>query len=555
MDDHQKEELQQRVQRLENRVEELEDRLGSGDASAAKKASGELSGHEPAPESIHSKVGAFQFNEYWLNRIGIGLLLIGVAFLFKYTIDQGWLIPPIRSAVGLSIGLMLFLFGYRMSPAVGTYRQTLLGGGIAVFYITGFATYQLYSFLPVPLIWAFMIVVTLLALSLSLEQNEPVLSVTGILGALGTPFMLYSGSGEVTMLVAYLSLVMVAGGIIYYRKGWASLLWTLMVGGLGALFVGVITPVVTASTLKTFEQWILQLGMLVWIGATWIVAVVRLLVIKTDRIAKSVYLAVFWVPLWLLLLMSLHWEYTANQTAVLSLVLATAGGFAFFELKQENLQPLGETHGFMGIIMLTIAVVFFFEGTMLYTLLAIDALILRYVARRRDDIKLNISAHLLFLIVLYWTVSDLAYGGGIDSSFIDIKAIVQLFVILMGGALIPRWLRRSDMSGLYRICSHLVLLYWIYHLFIVLTNGQAWVTIVWGLYAIGLVVAGFTWYRKRVRTAGLLTVILVVGKLFLVDLAQLQALWRILLFIGLGGALIVLGYYLQTVINNSETET
>src|SRR5699024_10366649 len=149
------------------------------------------------------------------------------------------------------------------------------------------------------------------------------------------------------------------------------------------------------------EQWILQLGMLVWIGATWIVAVVRLLVIKTDRIAKSVYLAVFWVPLWLLLLMSLHWEYTANQTAVLSLVLATAGGFAFFELEQENLQPRLKAHGSMLITLLTSAIVFVVEDTMIGTLVAMESLILSDVSLRRDDITQSISAHWLFLVVLY----------------------------------------------------------------------------------------------------------------------------------------------------------
>src|SRR5699024_11267100 len=106
-----------------------------------------------------------------LNRIVIGLLLIGVAFLFKYSIDQGWLIPAVRSAIGLGIGLFLFISGLRMSGEMNPFRQILLGGGIAVFYITGFATYQLYSFLPGAIIWAFMIVVTLLALLLSLQQD------------------------------------------------------------------------------------------------------------------------------------------------------------------------------------------------------------------------------------------------------------------------------------------------------------------------------------------------------------------------------------------------
>nr|WP_281280665.1 DUF2339 domain-containing protein [Fodinibius saliphilus] len=63
--------------------------------------------------------------EEWLNRIGIGLLLIGVAFLFKYSIDQGCLNPPIRSAIGLGVGM--FLFVLVISKVFGIRRRTGIG--------------------------------------------------------------------------------------------------------------------------------------------------------------------------------------------------------------------------------------------------------------------------------------------------------------------------------------------------------------------------------------------------------------------------------------------
>ncbi len=35
------------------------------------------------------------------------------------------------------------------------------------------------------------------------------------------------------------------------------------------------------------------------------------------------------------------------------------------------------------------------------------------------------------------------------------------------------------------------------------------------------------------------------GKLFLVDLAEVEALWRVLLFLGFGGLFLALSYYLR----------
>jgi len=54
------------------------------------------------------------------------------------------------------------------------------------------------------------------------------------------------------------------------------------------------------------------------------------------------------------------------------------------------------------------------------------------------------------------------------------------------------------------------------------------------------------------RLVGRATIFVVVGKLFLVDLSQLQAIWRILLFMGFGAVFLLLGYYGQSRWNTDE---
>jgi uncharacterized membrane protein len=41
------------------------------------------------------------------------------------------------------------------------------------------------------------------------------------------------------------------------------------------------------------------------------------------------------------------------------------------------------------------------------------------------------------------------------------------------------------------------------------------------------------------------TLLLVVGKLFLVDLSELETIWRVLLFLGFGGLFLLLSYYFR----------
>ncbi|MDO8736122.1 MAG: DUF2339 domain-containing protein, partial [Thermoleophilia bacterium] len=48
------------------------------------------------------------------------------------------------------------------------------------------------------------------------------------------------------------------------------------------------------------------------------------------------------------------------------------------------------------------------------------------------------------------------------------------------------------------------------------------------------------------RTVALVTLFVVVGKLLLVDLGTVKAIWRVLLFIGFGGLFLVLSYFFQS---------
>ena len=97
----------------------------------------------------------------------------------------------------------------------------------------------------------------------------------------------------------------------------------------------------------------------------------------------------------------------------------------------------------------------------------------------------------------------------------------------------------------YRIGGHAALLGWSLRELSSLEGGQAYVTITWGVYAIVMLVVGLRRNYTQLRMAAMGTLLLVVAKLFLVDLAQLETIWRILLFLGFGGVFLVLGYYFQ----------
>lgn len=569
MSDSNKEELQARIDRLERKVEELERRLEAG-----RPFSGEKRREE---QKRRWKTEEVNLGEQWLNRIGIGLLLVGVAFLFKYSIDQGWLIPPVRSAIGLGIGVALFATGLQMKPKFTPLKQILLGGGIAVFYITGFATFQFYTFVSPAIVWSFMVVVTLLALSLSLQQDEPVLSVVGTLGALGTPFMLYTGSGSVVMLMVYTVLVLAGAMIVYLQKGWRSLLWSMSLGGALVIFVGIVNTTYDNEPAVSAEYWALQIGAIIWMLGAWVLPVAREVLSQKDLsrwpepdalppegkipervkniVGSTVHLMVFLVPLLMLVMTIANWELSLNRASIVSFALAAAGGLFYRPLVRQGLQKLAYTHGFMGLTMATIAVVLLLEGNFLFIVLAAEAVALRFIAWQTDDARISVSSHMLFGIVFLWLLNTLYASIGDKTTVIATESLTQLTVIVAGGILIPRWIQRFDIRQVYQITTHLVFLLWLYQTFSVMGNGQAWVTVSWGIYAIALLVMGFVWYNKNVRVIGMATIFVVVGKLFFVDLSQLEAIWRILMFMGFGVVFLLLGYYWQSKWSDEDSET
>jgi uncharacterized membrane protein len=104
------------------------------------------------------------------------------------------------------------------------------------------------------------------------------------------------------------------------------------------------------------------------------------------------------------------------------------------------------------------------------------------------------------------------------------------------------FLARKQESRLYLLSAHVGLMIWLWWGFNRLDNGQVYVTTLWGIYALVLLVLGIGFKQKLVANTGLITLLVVVGKLLLVDLIVVDVFWRIWLFLGFGTLVLILSY-------------
>jgi uncharacterized membrane protein len=512
--------------------------------------------------------------EWWLNKIGIGLLLFGAAFLFKFSVDQNWITPPVRVGIGLALGALLVCLGLRVYRDRRAFSHVLLGGGTGVFYVTGYAAFQLYALVPYAVAFAFMVSVTSLALLLSLHQNGATLALIGTAGGLATPFILYAGEGSVGGLVLYTSLILAGACAIYAYKGWTSLLLTASTGTWAVFLVG-FPDVMYWYDSTPSDRLAMQLGVtfawvLLWAAVAGREALrarsprrfarpepgVLARTLFADEVLRSsvpAHVVGAAAPLVALFFTQAIWDLGEASLGWIS--LAGAALYAAAVLPARRLADGGRVRraqGLIALLLATLALVLLLDGNVLLVALALEAAALHHLSRRTSDRVLSTGAHALSGWVVGCISTRLLDGTlaprlGFSTfdgvPFLGAGSLAELagisLVLAASLAMAP-----PRLAVAYRVAAHAALLAWLWQELSPLPNGAAYTTIAWGLYAAGLLVAGLRLDGPALMRVGMATLFLVVGKLFLVDLAGVEAVWRILLFLGFGGLFLALSYYL-----------
>ncbi|HEX9986073.1 MAG TPA: DUF2339 domain-containing protein [Thermoanaerobaculia bacterium] len=154
---------------------------------------------------------------------GIALVLAAVFFL-KHSVEQGWVKPPIRAATGLITGItLLIVCEMRVARGYKFTANAMHGAGIAILYATLFATHALWHLLPATAVFLLMLLVTAVAVALSIRRDSVFIALLGLMGGFATPAMLATGENRPIGLFGYLLLLNVGLAWVAYRKRWPAL--------------------------------------------------------------------------------------------------------------------------------------------------------------------------------------------------------------------------------------------------------------------------------------------------------------------------------------------
>ncbi|MET0807524.1 MAG: DUF2339 domain-containing protein, partial [Pseudoxanthomonas sp.] len=173
-------------------------------------------------------------------KIGMLVLLAGVAALLKYAVDQGMFTLPIELRLaGISAAALVGLvFGWRQREHKRAFALALQGGAIGVLLLTVFAAFKLYGLLGAAPAFGISVVLIAGMGVLAVLQDSKTLAVLGILAGFMAPIWLSTGSGNHVALFSYYAVLNAAILAIAWFRPWRvlNLLGFVFTFGIGTLW-------------------------------------------------------------------------------------------------------------------------------------------------------------------------------------------------------------------------------------------------------------------------------------------------------------------------------
>ena len=483
-----------------------------------------------------------------LFRLGLGLLLLGFVFLFRHAIEENWIGPAARVAAGAVTSAALIGIGLRVTDRRPTYGQLLQGGGVAGLYLTAFAAHRVYEMIDETSALVQLAVVSAIGVGLAVRARSELLASVSVVGALAAPLLIGGRMVGFGGDALYLAVVLAAIVALFLRFEWSRLWWIAQAGA--TLMAGtdlVRLQLDLANAPSALELQLVLVAM--WVTFYMVPVAARSLGRLSDgsTAAGGTVATTFAV----FALSYLVWAPSADRTFAF-----VAGGMALFHLGARFVLVSSEEHELADLQMVPAAVfagvaaVLAFDGPILSLLLAAEAAAVALVARRLGNSLATYGGHAAFALV---ALGESLRMWGESTSGVPVfngPALARLAILGIAAGLALSLDREGDRDELFSMLRMGYAAYAFAGLLGLLTVellpiGQGAVTAAWGTVGVAATVAGTIADRRKVRLLGVGTILVAVGKLFTIDLASVEPIWRILLFAGFGLVLLVVGYWMS----------
>ncbi len=541
--------VETRLRYLEERVKSLEALLGTGAAPVPPQPSRTA----PFPPLTQARAAAppprrepVDLEELLGGRVlgwvgGIAVVLAAVFFLVM-AVHNGWIDEATRVVLAFVGSTALLLVGVWLYERRGQTQaaRAAVAAGFAALYAsdtTATSVYHLVSGAP-GLAVAGLTGVAATAVAVRWDSRE--VAGIGIVGALLAPVLVGAGTSTAGLVFMALALVGSVGVLIWRRWSWLAVL------------TYVVSAPQAASWIESERDRRLGLALAVT-GIFWALYVVAALGyelrVPTTKLRLSSASLLFTNAAltaaggWAML------HSADNGMGATAWVLAVAAAHAALGIASLRRRVSGEVGALLaavGAALAAVGLALALDGPALVAGWAAEGVLLAWVAKRTGD-KRGYLGSIAFLVLaaghsLVVEAPPRALAYGLDSVP---NATVALALVVAGIVLVRKLLLedvREKENALKPIAAGFAL--YLGSLLVVDLTGahpggveqhaQLVLSAFWAALGFGSLVAGLVRDLRPLRLAGLALLGLAVGKVFIVDLAALESIWRVASFLALG---------------------
>jgi hypothetical protein len=519
--------------------------------------------------------------EWWLSRLGAAFVVLAVLILYGYVVDKGWITPPIRVLAGVLVGAALVWAGHHTErpsqakvPDLGM-RELLYGAGLGVWFVTVYAASVWYQMISSPSARLLYFGMGLVSTWIALEDRREIFAVLAIATGFATPFILpppYTSLPEISL---YLGAISGVGLIIYLMRGWPAIVWLTFAAFWFSIMVtiydsGTISPIAVGSIWLSFvllvsgaaftrvpslRRRLLALGSDRYIPAPVTPATWKLMDIldsfsqlvgggKSASDSHTVWVITILSPILTFALLGDVWPRVPVELWGVALLGLGWGAYALARrgMPDEELQHVAFTAAAVWTLIGVVRLIPEPERLAFAALHATFILVLwrQRLIGPRTIAKLTIAVAVL--VVLGRELSGPTYG------LLHARWVISEVIALGASGLMARKLIADPAEKIQGMVLG-VAAYMTSLLVIANILQLIWPPLITATFAalgaVLLILSRRGSGQRLMRQLGGVTMVLVVGRLLLVDLATVETIWRVLLFLVCGVVFLYTGYRLQ----------
>jgi uncharacterized membrane protein len=520
-------------------------------------------GPVPSPKadiSLETRIGG-----QWLNRIGIIAVLVGLSYFLKLAIENNWIGPGMRVAIGLVAGIGLILWSERFrARAFGAFAYSLKAIGIGALYLSLWAAFQFYHLVPATVAFFAMVLVTASSAAMSLVQDSELLAAFALLGGFLTPVLVSTNQNHEIALFSYVALLDLGTVWVVAVRGWQRLLFGSFVGT-ALLFAAWASSYYDESQLATTLAFA-SLFFLLYAAAPFLG---RKPAMERQYPNVMVFLTLLNAGSYFAASYSMLNEHHRLELAWLTVAVAAL----FFVLtrvlqtREASAHPLfGPLYLALGVGFLTIAIPLKLESYWNTLGWIVEGGALFWAAHRSGRMLLRILGAGAFSLGIARLITVDSFSRepllinprfGLYLLAIGALALLAYFTTTEGGEGNRQWAGAAivGINVLALLALHFEVMGYFQAQLATAYSGNerhSIVTVrefaysaVWMVYGSGLMLVGF-WKRSAfVRWQAIVLLVMTVLKVFLVDIGTLERGYRIAAFIVLGAILLAVSFFYQ----------